>query len=196
MRQAFCRGCAVLVAALAALPVLLTDRASGQVPEADIARLVGALKGGDNAAALEALEATGAAIWSRTPLAFTRAVVVKERGVRHREQQPRDNAVFPPTGEINVYTEFIGYGWRPDGRLYALDMAGKAEIMAPDGSTVGVIDYGKLMLKTPSRSRDGSLTFSGAFKDLPEGSYKFRIVLDDAVTGKSAETTVAFVVRK
>ena len=196
MLRAFCRARSGLVALLAASPLLLAEQASGQVPEADIARLVGALKGGDNAAALEALDATSRAIWSRTALAFTKAVVVKDRGVRHGEQQPRDNAVFPPTGEINVYTEFIGYGWRPDGRLFALDVTGKAEILAPDGRTVGVIDYGKLMLKTPSRSRDGSLTFSGAFKDLPEGGYKFRIVLDDAVTGKSAETTVAFVVRK
>ncbi len=196
MGRWMCRTGLTLGTAVGAIPLLLSEPVGSQAPDADIARLVGVLKGGDNAAALEALELIGAAIWSRTSLAFTRAVLVTERSSRHREARPRDNGVFPPTGEINVYTEFIGYGWRPDGRLFALDMTGRGEFIAPGGHVVGTIDYGKLMLKMPSRSRDGSLTFSGAFKDLPEGDYKFRIVIDDAVTGKSTETSVPFAIRK
>jgi hypothetical protein len=85
--------------------------------DTDNAQLDDALK------ALDAAEAAHQAAWDAVPLTIRKGIFVEGPATGFGSYVPREDTTFAPGEKLHLYLEPVGFAYRPQGRLNAVELA-------------------------------------------------------------------------
>jgi len=182
-------------AGLAALLVMFGSSLAAAGPVVDAATRAEALQGqGQTVQALDALDEAVDAVWTASPLAFRKVVIVNS-SAGNGVYDERADKTFKPDEKMMIYVEPVGYGYgTADGKT---TVGFKADL-AIENTTGQVLGEAKdvFALSTPStpKKREFSMTLSFGVPFLRPGEYKAVFTVHDQNSNKSGTFEVPFTI--
>ncbi len=173
--------------------IVMSQMAMAQNFEAEIKKAVELSKAGQPAAALEAMDRATTALWLRSPLTVTKAVLVTKHVKEFGAYEKRPDNVFPPSSKVRVYTELIGYDWQKVDGLYQINVITDVRLKNTKGKVLwSKKEFGVFRPAKPSQFKRLYLNLSLGIKGVPAGSYVVEYSLTDKIRKQVAVISFPF----
>ena len=154
------------------------------------------LKAGKPAQALQALDAAMDKLWAAMPLTITNATFVVSKPQGYGVYNPR-NAVFKAGEPMIAYMELAGFGHKPLSGAYEIAVEGDVAIANGAGKVLAKMPgFLKSRLVSRKKNREYMVVITIDISGAPAGKYQLLVQLRDKVSGKKAQTTLPFEIRK
>lgn len=182
-------------ACLSAILVLSVASVAMAGPVLDAAERAEALQGeGKTVEALDALDAAVDAVWTQSPLAFRRIVLV-ESSEGYGRFAERSDRVFRPDEEMKIYVEPVGFGYRASGAAASIDFTFDLAIENTTGQVLGEAkDVFSFSTETYPRRREFGLTLIVKAPYVRPGDYKALFTVRDGNSDKTGDFEVPFTI--
>jgi hypothetical protein len=186
---------AVALAAALASGAFFAAGAATAGPIADSASQAEQLLAAGNAAdALAAFDTATDAFWQASPLQF-RKMLFADAVSGYGRYTAHQGTTFKAGDTAVIYFEPVGYGFGQDGDNIRIAFSTGVEIRTPGGLILaGTADLADLTWTGTAKTREFYGALSLALPALKAGSYQLILTVTDAVSGKSAKTTLPFVI--
>ena len=182
----------VRAAGLAAFLVVIGTSCAAAGPVADAATRAEALQG--EGKTVEALDAAVDAIWTASPLAF-RKIVIVDSSAGYGLYEERADKTFKPDEKMMIYVEPVAYGY---GTVDGKTTVGFTADLAIENMTGQVLGEAKnvFSLSTPStpKKREFSMTLSFGVPFLRPGEYSAAFTVRDQNSDKTGTFEVPFTI--
>ncbi|VAV86495.1 hypothetical protein MNBD_ALPHA08-1049 [hydrothermal vent metagenome] len=161
--------------------------------DAEIKKAVELSTAGKPAAALEAMDRATTALWLRSPLTVTKAVLVTKPAKVFGEYDKRPNNVFPAGGKVRVYTELIGYDWQKIDDLYKINVIADVSLKNTKGKILwSKKEFGVFRPAKPKQFKKLYVNLSLGIKGVPAGNYIVEYSLIDKIRKQVAVISLPF----
>ena len=180
-------------AGLAAALILSLSSLAAAGPIVDAAtRAEAANMAGKTVEALEALDEAVEAVWSESPLAFRKVVLVDSSG-GYGVYDERTEKTFRPDEKMMIYVEPVGFGYGGSGTSSKIGFNADLAIQNDTGQVLGE-SKDIFALSTPSQpgKREFSMTLTFGVPFLRPGEYKAVFTVRDQNSDKSGTFEVPF----
>ncbi len=148
--------------------------------------------------ALDALDDAAATIYEKMPLTVRRALFVAEEAQGFGVFNPRDTNVYDASKPLLVYAELAGYGWRPSGDIYRVELVLDFDLLSKEGqSLVSQRAFNRITTASRARNRDFWFPVSYNFSSgIEPGDYVIRTIVRDVVSQKQTQFDLPFTIKK
>jgi len=179
---------------LTALAVAFWSSFAAAGPIVDAATRAEALQAqGKTVEALDALDAAIDQIWSASPLAFRKVVVVSSSAGQGVYEE-RTDKTFKPDEKMMIYVEPIGFGYGT-GASGTIGFTADLAIENTTGQVLGEAkDVFSLSAPSTPKKREFSMTLSFGVPFLRPGEYKAVFTVHDANSSKTGTFEVPFTI--
>jgi hypothetical protein len=147
----------------------------------------------DAAGSLAAFEAATDAFWDASPLQF-RVATLADDVTAFGKYTPRSDSAFHSGDTLQIYLEPVGYGFAADGDGFRVSFSAGLEIRKGNVILGKTDDLGTFGWQGRTKSHEVHAAVSVALPSLSPGDYQLVLTLNDATSGKSATTTLAFAI--
>ena len=148
---------------------------------------------GDAAGSLAAFDAATDAFWNALPLQF-RVATFADNVTAFGKYTPRADSAFHSGDTAQIYLEPVGYGFAADGDGFRVSFGAGLEIRKGDVILGKTDNIGTFGWQGRAKSHEVHAAVSVALPKLSPGDYQLVLTLNDATSGKSATTTLAFAI--
>lgn len=180
--------------------LLLACAAAGPAPAVDVdpllSRAGAAAKGGNPAAAIEALEEALAKVRAAADLQVKPFLLVAQPARYYGDYRPRGNSVFRSGEAMQFYLEPKNLVYARSGEAYTPAFDVDMEVLSADGKVLGKQQkFGTLRLQSRSPVQDLFMNLKVTLTGAPPGAYEVRFVVRDTNSKKSATVAQAVTIK-